>query len=149
MKKVISYILLGLVLMSCAALAEGKITATQRALYIYDGKDSGFFYAKLENTGDSPIGIDSGKLVVFDDNDEIICTKNYITPLPNNITLEEGEYVYCKEFLWEKKLENATIGDVKFSVDEKERKDKFEKIPCEATFKLSGTDSYCLCFYNK
>lgn len=143
MKKGLTVIL---VLIACTlsstVLAEGKLKATEKNLIIYDGKDSGRFYAKIENVGDSAISADSGDLVIFSDDDEIILSDSFITTLPSYVTIEPGDYLYVNEFLWDSALIDNPIGDYKLSVPTKQRKATIIKIPCEASMELNGVDTF-------
>lgn len=142
MKKMTALLLVQVFLFSATALAEGKLKVTEKNLFVYAGDDNGCFYAKVENVGDVAVGVDSGDLVIFSEDDDIILTDSYITTLPSYIVLQPGDYLYVKEFLWNSALKNAAIGDYKFSVPMRKSTKTFTKVPCEATFELEGTDSY-------
>ncbi len=135
-------LLLVLTLVCCSSLAEGKLKATEKNLFVYANDDNGYFYAKIENVGDAPIASNSGDLVIFSDDDEIVTTESYVTTLPSYTVIEPGEYLYVKEFLWDAALKDAVIGDYKFSLSARDNGTIVTKIPCEATFELSGVDSY-------
>lgn len=143
MKKYIGLILSLLIcLISVSVCAEGKLKATEKIMIIYDGKDSGRFYAKVENVGDAPIGTDSGDLVAFSDDDEIILSKSYVTTMPSYVVLEPGDYLYVNEFLWDSALKENSIADYKFSISGDKRTKKVVKVPCEAKFELDEPDSF-------
>lgn len=127
---------------SATAMAEGTLTAETNSVYIFDGKDSGWFYAKIENTGDAPIIFDNSKLALFSDKDELISSEDYIESYPSNMVVQPGEYVYASAFLWDSALEGASIGDIKYSIQAGEKGKEIIKIPCEASFEINGTDSY-------
>ena len=113
-----------------AAVGEGKLTVTQKQTIIFDGKDSGAFMARIENTGDEAIYCDYGKLVIFSDIDDILATDNYVYTSPSEVLLQPGEYTYAYSFLWNNALKNAKIGDVKFSIGSDSRGYQFDKIDC-------------------
>lgn len=140
-KKVLSVLLVLMLLLSVAALGEGKLKITQKNLIIYSGDDSGYFYAKVENVGDAPIGVGYGDLVLFSEDDEIILTENYVSPSPSGAILQPGEYLYIKEYLWDDALLTTPVADYKFSLPSSDRADEMGKVPCEGTFELSG-DKY-------
>lgn len=143
MKKRVGLILvLLLCLLSVSAFADGKLKATEKNLIIYDGKDSGYFYAKVENVGDAPIGTDSGDLVAFSEDDEIIFTKSYVTTVPSYVVLEPGDYLFAKEFIWESALKESGVADYKFSISGEKRTKKVIKLPCEAEFELGEPDKF-------
>lgn len=141
MKKFIA-LMLCLLMLVPTCLAEGKLSVTQKNLFVFDGKDSGYFYAKVENTGDAPIGVDSGSLVAFSPDDEIVVTQDYITAYPGRVLLEPGEYVYVNKFLWDSALKDSEISDYKFSLDSKENATEVVDVPCEVSLDLQGADSY-------
>ena len=124
------------------ALAAGGLSVTQKNVIIFDGKDSGYFYAKIENIGDSPIALKQGKLVLFSDKDEILCAEDYIDSMPNDIMLEAGEHVYTSKFLWDSALEGATIGDIKFSIETRDDGYRASKVDAEAVLDIKGKDSF-------
>ena len=124
-------------LMVGVAAAEGKVKGTDKALVIPAGDDSGYFFAKVENVGDAPIVPDSGDLVLFSEDDDIILSSSYVTTFPSFAVLEPGDYLYVQQFLWDSALENATVGDYKFSAKGRDRGNAIVKYPCEATFDLA------------
>ena len=142
MKKVLLLTLIGSLILSGCCYASGNVTVTDKAICLLAGDDSGHFYAKIENDGDAPVGVDNGKLVLFSANDEILVTSDYVNTYPSRIILNPGEYTYINEFLWDSALKNQTIGDMKFSIDSTDRGTEVERIPCEAAFEINGSDSY-------
>lgn len=143
MKKFIALMLV-FVLAFCtaAAVAEGKLTVTDKNAIIPIDSESGIFVAKVENTGDEPLYYDNGKLVIFSADDDILVSENYIYSLPSDILLKPGEYTYCYDMLWNSALKNAKIGDIKFSVTSNSRGSDYEKFSAEAVLELPNTDSY-------
>ena len=142
MKKAILLALLASLMLSGNCYAQGSITVSEKALIIPPGDDSGHFYAKVVNEGDAPIGVDSGKLVLFSANDEILVTSDYVNTYPSRLVLNPGEYTYMDEFLWDSALQNQTIGDIKFSIESTDKGSEAEKIPCEAVYEINGSSSY-------
>ncbi len=141
-KRTVLLTLMGSILLSAHCFAAGNITVTDKTAVVFPGDDSGYFYARVENDGDMPVGVDSGKLVLFSDNEDILVTSDYVNAYPSRIILEPGEYTYISEFLWDSNLKNQTIGDIKFSMDMTDMGTAAEKIPCEATCDIKGSDSY-------
>ena len=52
MKRLFCVVLALLCMVSAYACAEGKLTVTQKSLFELEADDSGYFFAKIENTGD-------------------------------------------------------------------------------------------------
>ncbi len=144
MKKVLAMFVTVALLMTCVGvgMAEGKLTVTSKNVFIYTGKDSGVFVARIENTGDAPIYYDNGKLVIFSDNDDILATENYLSSSPSDILLNPGEYTYVYDFLWSSSLKNAKLGDIKFSVISDTRGYSFDQIASTAVIDMPGSGSY-------
>jgi len=142
MKKTLLLALLASLALSGNCFAQGNVTVSEKALIIPPGDDSGHFYAKVVNEGDAPVGVDSGKLVLFSANNEILVTSDYVNTYPSRLVLNPGEYTYMDEFLWDSALKNQTIGDIKFSIDSTDRGSEVERIPCEAAFEINGSNSY-------
>ena len=91
-KRLICSTIMGAALLSGAAMAAGELSVTDKTAFIYPGKDSGYFYAKIENTGDAPAGVDSGQMVLFSDTGDILETSSYVSTYPNRLILNPGEY---------------------------------------------------------
>lgn len=141
MKKLIILFLLLSCTLTFSAFAEGKLKATHKNLFIVDD-DEAYFFARVENIGDAPIGMESSKLVAFNEDDEILLTENYVAPIPNYLILEPGEYVYVQEWIWDSTLKGSAISDYKFSASEYGRATRYNLLPCTSTMLLNGKDSY-------
>lgn len=149
MKKFVALILVfSLLFCMAVAVAEGKLTVTEKNVIIKTGRDSGIFVAKVENTGDAPIYYDNGKLVIFSTNDDILATENYVYSSPNDILLQPGEYTYCYEFLWSSALKGEKIGDVKFSVTADNRGYSYEKLSATAELEIPDTGLFTSNYVN-
>ena len=143
MKRIVALALFVVLLLSSVAFAEGKLTITEKSVIIKIGSDSGYFFAKVENTGDEAVIYDSGKLVIFSEDDDILETENYVSTYPGKLILQPGEYTYVQEFLWSSALKDATIGDVKFSVTTRDNwGTEAASVPCEATVDPLTSNSY-------
>ncbi len=140
MKKTVAFILVVLILaaLSGAAFAESGLTVQNETLIEIEEDDSAYFFAKIENTGDQAVGIGTGKLVGFSEDDDILITEEYLSTLPSDLLLEPGEYAYLSEYVWESELEDADIAEYRFSVKEDPNADRFESIPCEARYEDEG-----------
>lgn len=137
-------VFLAALLLTCStfAYAEGKLTVTKKNLLEFDADDTGYFYAKIENAGDSSVAVGYGKLVGFSASDEILLSENYVHTYPSRVVLQPGEYVYAREFLWESALEGDNVVDYKFSIETEDSGYAATQIPCEVTFDLKGSDSF-------
>ena len=134
-----------MILLQCssAACADGKLKATEKTLVLLPGGSTGYFFARVENVGDAPIGTDSGDLVIFSEDDEILLSDSYVTTTPTAAILAPGEWLYVREYLWDNALKDAAAGDFKFSIaGQKRTSGQLTKIPCEAVLAMEGAGSY-------
>ncbi len=146
MKKTIC-VFLAVLLLCCSlpayAAAEGHIKVAEKTLFEFDGDDNAYLYARVENDGDAEIALDSGKLVAFSADDDILLSEDYITSSPSHIILAPGQSVYISEFFWDSALEDDDVADYKFSVGGDDYGYEFEEIPAEAEVQLNGDfDNY-------
>jgi hypothetical protein len=138
-------ILTVMLILACAfALADGKQKVVQKNYYVVESYSNYFyFFAKVENAGDAPITLDTGMLVIFDQDDEIVQTENYVYPYPRY--LEPGEYAYARDWTF-LEIGADDIGDVKFSIGLDRLRNPVTRIPCEAVYDagdpLSKYDDY-------
>jgi len=124
---------LGLCLVAGMGLAEGQSRVAQKNYYVIDGSysRSHYFFAKVENIGDKPIYLDTGKLAVFDQNDDIVQTESYILSFPRY--LEPGEYAYVRDWgLSDRGFDS--VGDVKFSIGMIDLRDTVTRLACEQVY---------------
>lgn len=121
---------------------EGELRVVTENLYVPDGGDTGYFFAKVENTGSDPIGTDYGSLTILGDNDNVLFTREYISSTQGTILLEPHEYAYVTEYLWDNALRENTVSSYTFSMGEQETAQKIVRVPCEAAFDLPGAQSY-------
>ena len=145
MKKLTFMVALFLCIAFCftiSAYGEGKLTVTDKVFVIPEGDDSGYFGAKVENTGDEAIAVDTGSLVIMSQNAEILSTSNYVYCVPGDIILEPGEYVYAYEFVWDSNLEDKDIGECMISFGTDDRGTKYDIVKCDAAYDFIGEDSY-------
>lgn len=135
----------GLLCGTSTVLAEGKVDVAEKTLIELSGEytsDTGYFFAKFENTSETEIPAGSGTLVAFNSDDEIFLTQEYIGPSLSNMILSPGEYMYVHKLLWDTALEDNDVVDYKFSVEEKESGRMIERIPCEAAFEIGDGDNF-------
>lgn len=142
MKRLFALLLVLCLAMGNTALADGKLKVTDKTLIVYDGDDSGYFFARIENTGDAPIAVGYGNLVTFDDEDEIVFSDGLITVCPNYVMLDPGEFVFACEFLWESALKEKEVVDFKFSADKRTSGDEVTIISAGIEYDLKGADTY-------
>ena len=142
MKKLFALILSFVLMFSVTAFSESNLKVTHKNLIAFPGDDTGYFYARIENESDVPVGVSTGDLVVFSTSDEIIISDGYITTLPSYVLLEPGEYLYVYDFIWDSALENAEIGDYKFSMPVGKSSTGIEKHACESTLEIEGVGTY-------
>lgn len=128
---------------STSVLADAKMTAVNKTLITFEGDWKGFFFAKVENSGDAAGYLESGgKLVGFNADDDIILTENYVSSYPSRLLLEPGEYAYVREYFLENALRTDSIVDYKFSIKAENRGNDYTKIPCETSIEYLPLDKY-------
>lgn len=137
-KKILSVLLVLMLLLCTTAMGAGKLKITDMNLILYSGKDSGYFYAKVENVGDAPVGVGSGDLVLFTEDDNILLTESYVTTTPYYAVLQPGEYLYIKEYLWDDALKTTPVGEYKFSIPVRDRASEMTQVSWEAEYEPSG-----------
>lgn len=143
MKRIFALVLaLTICLFSAAALAEGKLTVTEKNLIQLDGSDVAYFFAKVENTGDDAIGVGTGKLVAFSADDEVLISEDYVSTSPNAAILQPGESLYVREWLWESILASSDIADYKFSMGTDDYGVPLKFVPCEAAVEMNNEYIY-------
>ncbi len=129
--------------LATTALADAKISVMDKKLITFEGEWSGYFFAKVENTGDTGayVGYD-GMLVCFNSDDEILLTDNYISTCPSGIYLEPGETAYIKNTVLETELEKSTVATYKFSIKADDYGYTYTAMNAEATISYAGANSY-------
>lgn len=145
MKKLISLflVLCCFIVLASPAFADAKMTITQKKFITFENNWQGYFFAKVENTGDSAGYLEyGGKLVGFDADDNIILSKEYVGSYPSRVCLEPGEYAYIKDYFLEKELETNTVTDYKFSIKAESQGIDYKKLPSEAVLSYKGGNSY-------
>ena len=123
--KNITAVLLTLVLLLAAvpAMAAGKINVTnERTFIIKEKSDQYYLYAKLENTGNKPIQINTAFLEVYDEEGKSIVDSNNYSSWAKY--LAPGEYTYIRmsvklEEGMKEKVDDYGLSVVGKSADEK------------------------------
>ena len=144
MKKII---LIGLMLIFTVGLftsvfADAEFTITDKTLIIFDDDDDGYFYGRVENTGDTGGYTGSGTLTIYDENGDVMIEKNYISASPSSVYLEPGDFAYIRYSIWEKALLEKKTGDFDFVLPGKNYGSDYHTIPCEVEVYYPGKDSW-------
>lgn len=145
MKRYFIAVLLIILTFSCinSAIAEPKLSVKNKNLITFEGDWKGYFFAKVENTGDSAGYIEyGGKLVGFNADDEIMITEDYVGSYPNRIHLDPGEYAYIREYFLEDALKTNTIVDYKFSIKAETNGNDYSILSSQATLDYLPNESY-------
>ena len=145
MKKFVALLLVLALALPALALAEGKSKVIEKTWIMADGDF--YFYAKVENVGDEPIYLDSGDLVIFDTDDELLKTESYVSAYPRY--LEPGQYAYVRQWIYKFGDDPSVVGDVKFSISKRDRiSETFRRLACSAVYDSGDAASkYDDCFY--
>lgn len=142
MKRIFTLVVILCLCISGVAVAEGKLKATEKVLYVIEGDNNAYFFCKVENVGDAPIGTDSGDLVAFTEDDEILFTESYVSSQPSSVMLDPGEYVYVYEYIIESALKEYAVADYKFSVGSRKSGTPIACIETDASIDLQGAGTY-------
>lgn len=143
MKKLTALILsVILVCFYAAGLADAAFTVTSQSTYVYPGKDTGAYFARVENTGDTGAYFGDGKLTLLNEQNEKLLSVDYISANPYGIWLEPGEAAYVSEYLWGTALLNASVFDAQLSVQKGEYGYTYKKIPLEAEIDMPEDQAY-------
>lgn len=102
--------------LTAAAGAEGVLTVTQQRTIIYKDAPLGVYFARVKNTGDAPIAIGEGKLVLKNDKGKELYAEDYLATHPLNILLQPGEYTYIGTEMIDDKLVGAKAGEAELTL---------------------------------
>lgn len=145
MRKIFALVIAMLMVMSAAAVAEGALTVSQQNFNVVetDYGTYGYLFVKVENTGDAPVAVGNGTLAIFDADNAILETSDYISSMPYNAILEPGDYIYMEDTTYfDDGITAANVGQYMLSVKPYEYDGyTFTKIPCEAVLSL-GVEEY-------
>ena len=115
------------------AAPEAKITVVEQRFINMEDNGRGFFFAKVQNTGDAAGYADyKGNIVLFDAEGNIILTENYVHTKPSDVYLEPGEYAYVCESIYDDALDTAEVADCQFSIKAVDDGEEYEKLASEA-----------------
>lgn len=125
------------------SFAEAKMSAKDKILITFEGDWKAYFFARVENTGDTAAYLDfDGSLIGFDADDNVIINESYVSSYPNRPLLAPGESVYVREYILEDSLRTATVTDYKYTPKADKYGYEYEYIPCEGSVQFVGGDSY-------
>ena len=131
---------IAMLLMLCSALLmtaafaeeaapEAKITVVEQRFINMEDNGRGFFFAKVQNTGDAAgYADDKGNIVLFDADGNIILTENYVHTKPSDVYLEPGEYAYVCESIYDDALDTAEVADCQFSIKAVDDGEEYEAL---------------------
>ena len=143
MKKLTALILCVLLVCSAAAgLADAAFTVTSQSTYVYPEKDTGAYFARVENTGDTGAYFGDGKLELFNEKNEKLTSVDDISSNPYGVWLEPGEAAYVSEYLWGSTLLHARVSDAQLSVAEGAYGYTYKKLPLEAVIDMPEDQAY-------
>lgn len=140
-------ILIGLMLilsigLFTSAFADAELTITDKTLIIFDDDDDGYFFARVENTGDAGTNVGSGTLTIYDEAGEAMIEKKYISTSPSSVYLEPGDHAYIKYSIWEKILLEKKTGEFEFVPTIQNYGKDYRVIPCDVELYYPGKESY-------
>lgn len=81
-------------LLPLAVFAQGELAVTQQALYIHQDNYGGYFFARVENIGDKPIGLLQSTFSLTDESGKLLYEAGNVQPVTPYILLAPFEYVY-------------------------------------------------------
>lgn len=147
MKKIYAWILVLLLLLPVSGLGEGKLEVVQQNLYLLDGKvlnsmGQGYYFAKVQNTGDAPIGTGSGTLTLYGENKEILLTEKYVNIIPTRVLLQPGEYAYVEKSLYNSILLEKPVVEYEFVTESYEKPAIMDKVAAEVSFDFPTNGSH-------
>ena len=131
-------LLLALAVLACtlAASAEGVLTVTQQNFHVVTSGSSitGYLYAKLENTGDAPVKIDTALLEIYDADGNVLASSNTIWRFAEY--LQPGEYTYAYMNPTIKDIESAdVVADYALEITGRELSNRYTfRLPVETVF---------------
>lgn len=110
MKKTVSLLLISVLLfMTVPALAAGKLEVARENFIVTSSYGLyGYAYARVENTGDSPVKVSAGLLEMYDQRGDVLTSTDYLSEYAEY--LQPGEYTYAMMYHEVENTESA--GDV-------------------------------------
>lgn len=123
------------------ASAAGKLNVVQEDFhYVESYWNYGYVYAKVENVGDKPIGINAGVFEIYDEAGSAITSSDYLNAYA--CYLNPGEYTYVEMY-----AENQDAGvkpcDYMLTVTGKSNNSKTcLRLPCETALELNVSSGW-------
>ena len=112
-----------------AGLVIEEQTFTQR-----EGGNGAHYFARVENKGDSEMAVGRINLSVFGAEDMLLASTEYIASVPYALKLKPGEYVYVYNALYDEKLAESKVVDIKAELVPADLLNAFRVEPCEGTY---------------
>lgn len=102
-----------------SSLAAGKMTAVQENFYVVNSYSIyGYVFARVENTGDRPVGYSAALLEIYNANGDPLASDTY--PNVYGKYLQPGEYAYVKHYERVEGIESYTeVDDYSFTISGK------------------------------
>ncbi len=139
MKKLFSVILTLTFLFACVtpAFAAGKLDTVSDVLYVTDGYSSVYCYAygELENTGDKTVYYKDGLIEVFDENEDVLKSYDWVSCYPE--CLEPGEKAFfIGSFSLDSGVNKDAVADYDISISKASSGDDCHRLPAEITYRV-------------
>ena len=144
MKKFFAFFLvLVLVLSANSAFAAGKLSVEKENFYVTSGWSIyGTAFAKVTNTGDAPIAINTGLLEIYNaEGDALTSTDYYSDPARY---LQPGEYTYVKIYDEIESIEEPSEA-TSYMLNITGKEESYyvtQRFPCTATYEPDSGDGY-------
>lgn len=146
MRKIIAAFVSIMLFVSGAALGEGMLTVTHENFTTVGDEYSvtGYLYARIENTGDAPVNVSEGTLLIYDAAGNVIDMNEYSSPVPYYAVLQPGQYVYLSDMVFfDEGVAEADVADFEFSIGTDDMYGvEYQFIPCTAALNLDEPNSY-------
>lgn len=145
MKKILAMIVVLMLALSIPAMAAGEITITHKNLMVVESYSTyAYLFARIENTGDAPITCDDGALVIYDTDNNILETSDWVSTIPYNAYLLPGESVFVREWtILDDGVTAANVGAYEFTlVEDQWEGQATNRIECQVEAKINGSTSY-------
>ncbi|MBO4367777.1 MAG: hypothetical protein J5859_03610 [Clostridia bacterium] len=139
MKKLFSVILTLALLTVCVtpAFAAGKLETVSDVLYVTEGYSSVYCYAygEVENTGDKTVYYKDGLVEVFDEDEEVLKSYDWLSCYPE--CLEPGEKAFLiGSFSLDSGVSKDAVADYDITPSKASSGDNCHRLPAEITYKI-------------
>ncbi|MCF0134750.1 MAG: hypothetical protein HUJ72_12855 [Blautia sp.] len=119
-------------------MADG-LEITEKNIIEFSGDDTAYFFARVENNGTEPVSLARGKFVGVSESGELVVTSDFVSTMPSYITLEPGQHVYAREYIWDSALQDKNVAECIFSMDTREEGDAIVPVDCEVEKDFKGS----------